>query len=124
MGLKEGKRKMKKILLMAMVIGVLIAGCAGPHGGHGCMSTVNNWYKVERTRWQTAIEFVDCSKRVGMICNGVIFEDCMIGKGYLWVDGMENPRDANKPKILLQPSINTNVLPNYRRGSDTGWGGK
>ena len=59
-----------------------------------------------------------------MICNGVIFEDRMIGKGYFWVDGMENPRDANKPKILLQPSINTNVLPNYRRGSDTGWGGK
>ena len=114
---------MKKILLMAMVIGFLLVACAGPHGGRGCMSTVNNWYKPERTRWQTSIEFVDCTKRVGMICNGIIFEDCMQGKGYAWFDGTENPRDANKPKIV--PATQTTIpLPSYRRGTDTGWGGK
>jgi hypothetical protein len=115
--------EMKKILLMAMVFGFLISACAGPHGGHGCMSTVNNWYKIERTRWQTSLEFVDCTKRVGMICNGVIFEDCMQRKGYIWVDGTENPRDANKPKPI--PVVDSPKGPRYLGpGVDTGWGGK
>ncbi len=88
---------MKKVIVLAIALGLLMTGCAGRHGGHGCKSTVNNWYKPDRTRWQTSVELVDCIKRGGgLICNGIILEDCMEQKAYIWVDGAENPRNLKK----------------------------
>ncbi len=57
------------------------------------MSTTDNWYRPERTRWQTAQEMMDC-QRGHATCSDVFFEDCMKGKGYVWVDGTENPRNV------------------------------
>ena len=87
---------MKKKILIAILLIIGLSGCAGPHGGRGCMSTVNNWYKDGKTRYQTSQELVYCSLRCGTICNGAIIEECMFQKGFICVDGTENPRDLNK----------------------------
>jgi len=84
---------MKKLLLLAMVLGLLVSGCAGPHGGRGCKSTVNNWYKPDKTRWQTSKDITRCVQFSGYFCNGERFENCMTELGYIWVDGTQNPRN-------------------------------
>ncbi len=76
---------------------IMLAGCAAHHEGHGCMSTTDNWYKPDRTRSQTAQEMTDC-RRGHATCSDVFFEDCMKGKGYVWVDGTENPRNVKPPE--------------------------
>ena len=103
---------MKKTLLLVMLAMVgMLFGCAGPHGSHGCMSTVNNWYKEGRTRWQTSTELTDCARRSGgggvvtFYCNGTILEDCMKEKGYAWFDGMQNPRDEAKRKAAKEREL-------------------
>ncbi len=76
---------MKKILIILVVMG--LGGCAG---GHGAKSTVNNWYRSDRDRWQTAIEMKDCAKRAspgfpaGMIIDDHIFDECMTQKNFEW----------------------------------------
>ena len=76
---------MKKLIVLAMVIGILVSGCGA--GGHGCLSIANNWYAPDSSVWKTSKDLVACRGHEGVWCsNGQVLEGCMQQKGYAWVD--------------------------------------
>jgi len=73
---------MKHWTLVLLIGLVLIMGCATGRGGISVYT--QEWYRSDRSKWQTNLELLDCKKRGGsdLLFNYDIVEECMVKKGF------------------------------------------